>query len=821
VRYRFGSFIFVLKLSLAAIVVFPVFTTFADQPSQRLSTPVKVLRLSPSVVRLGGANRQQQLLITAEDVAGRLFDVTHLAEVKCANRAVARLSDGLVVGVSEGSAVIDVRYNDLTLQVPVEVKDFATYPPVHFRNDVVPLLSKLGCNSGGCHGKQGGQNGFKLSVFGFDPRSDYDALTKEARGRRVFPGDPAQSLFVRKATGETPHGGGRRIEGGSPDERLLIEWVKQGTPWGHSNAPQVSSIEIEPTDRVLNVNADQQILVTAIYSDGSRADVTSAAAYTTNADTVAKVDQSGRVQTGRRPGEAAITVNYMGHVGAVRVIVPKSKVPNPYPILATNNHVDELVWQKLERLGLLPSELCDDATFLRRLYLDSIGTMPTPNEVREFLADSRQDKRRVAVERVLGRQEFADYWALKWADILLVDQEKLGERGAYEFHRWLRIQMASNRPYDQWVRELLTASGNSGKYGPANFYRALRTPEELTRSVSQAFLGIRMDCAQCDHHPFEKWAQEDFYGLAGFFSGLQRKQVGTGREFVYHAGYQATKLPLTGDNVLTRPPGGAVPSDIDDGDPRIKLADWVTGRDNPWFARLVANRLWKQFLGRGLVEPEDDLRSTNPATNEPLLAYLSKQVVENDYDLKTVMRLILNSRVYQLSSVPNESNFDDEQNYSHHLVKRIPAEVLLDAISQATGQPETFPGAPAGTRAIALWDNRLPSYFLDTFGRSERQSACECGKSGEPTMAQALHLMNAPEIEAKVSSPDGRVAKLLSGNLRDEQIASELCLAVLGRTPQEKERKIAERLLATASRQQAAEDLLWTLLNSYDFLFIH
>jgi hypothetical protein len=273
--------------------------------------------------------------------------------------------------------------------------------------------------------------------------------------------------------------------------------------------------------------------------------------------------------------------------------------------------------------------------------------------------------------------------------------------------------------------------------------------------------------------------------------------------------------------VLTRPPGGAVPSDIDDGDPRIKLADWVTGRDNPWFARLVANRLWKQFLGRGLVEPEDDLRSTNPATNEPLLAYLSKQVVENDYDLKTVMRLILNSRVYQLSSVPNESNFDDEQNYSHHLVKRIPAEVLLDAISQATGQPETFPGAPAGTRAIELWDNRLPSYFLDTFGRSERQSACECGKSGEPTMAQALHLMNAPEIEAKVSSPDGRVAQLLSGNLRDEQIASELCLAVLGRTPQEKERKIAERLLATASRQQAAEDLLWTLLNSYDFLFIH
>jgi hypothetical protein len=421
----------------------------------------------------------------------------------------------------------------------------------------------------------------------------------------------------------------------------------------------------------------------------------------------------------------------------------------------------------------------------------------------------------------LDREEFADYWALKWSDILLVDRDALGDRGAYEFHAWLREQFSSNRPYDQWVRELVTATGDSAKVGPANFYRALRTPEEATRGVTQAFLGVRVECAQCHHHPFEKWAQSDFFGVAGFFNGIERKPLGENREIVYHAGYRETHIPLTNEPAPTRPLDGEVPADLRDADPRLALARWLTDDENPWFSRLVANRLWKHFLGRGIVEPEDDLRSTNPATNPELLDALSRQVIESGYDLKSLMRLILNARVYQLSSEPNETNRDDEQNFSRHYVKRLPAEVLLDAIGQATGVAEEFPGFPPGTRAIALWDNRMPSYFLEIFGRPERNSPCECGRSDAPMMSQALHLMNAPELEEKISSADGRVAGLLGRGAGGSEIIEELCLSALGRLPGEREREVALDLFAAAPPKQAAEDFLWLLLNSYEFLFVH
>ncbi|MCH7686993.1 MAG: DUF1553 domain-containing protein, partial [Planctomycetes bacterium] len=626
--------------------------------------------------------------------------------------------------------------------------------------------------------------------------------------------------LVAKTIGRVAHGGGRRTQPGSSDHILLAEWIRQGMPWGNDDAATLITIRIEPQDRMMSMASQQQILVTAVYSDGSERDVTAATTYTSNAEVVAEVDQQGITRTGKVPGEAAITVNYMGQVGAMQILLPRPGAPNPYPEIPSFNKIDDLVTAKLKKMGIVPSELADDATFLRRLFLDTIGTLPTPDEIRSFLADERLDKRQRKIDEVLNREEFADYWALKFADILLVNSETLGERGAYEFHYWLRDQFARNRPYDEWVRELITATGVSGKNGPVNFYRALRTPEDLTRSISQAFLGVRLDCSQCHHHPFEKWAQEDFYGLAGFFNGLQRKSMPGNRELVYHAGYQTTKMPLTGAVVLTRPPGGDVPADISNGDPRVKLAAWMTASENPWFAKLVANRLWKHYLGRGLVEPEDDLRSTNPATNEPLLDYLSEEFVRSGYDMKALMRLILSSRVYQLSSVPNETNFDDLQNFSHYTVKRMPAEVLLDSISQATGSPEKFPGMPLGTRTIQLWDNRLPSYFLDTFGRSERESPCECGKSNEPTMTQALHLMNAPEIDRKITDPNGRVAGLIAAGANREQIVEELCLTVLGRFPEQKERIVAEILFSEESPRQAAEDFMWTLLNSYDFLFV-
>ena len=775
------------------------------------------LYVSPDPIELNSANRRQQITVTATK-DGREFDVTREATIELTSGDIVTLSDSILTAKQDGRTELLVTHGKLTVRVPVVAKGASTFPPVHFVNDVVPLFSKLGCNSGGCHGKASGQNGFKLSVFGFDPKADHASLSRESRGRRVFTGDPERSLLILKAIGASAHGGGRRCEPGSPDHELLSHWIRQGMPWGDDAAPTVQSVRVFPSDRVLDKSADQQLLVTAVYSDGSTRDVTDAASYSTNSPVIADVDPGGLVHTGVVPGPAAITVNYMGQVAAAKIIVPQS-VSGEFPAAPEGNPIDGLVWSDLNKLGILPSELCDDSTFIRRTSLRVLGRLPTPDEARAFLADDRPDKRSRTIDAFLERDEFADCQALRWADILLVDRDLLGERGAYEFHHWLRKQMAENRPYDEWVRELLTATGVSGKYGPVNFYRALRTPDELTRGVSQAFLGVRMDCAQCHHHPFEKWGQEDFYGLAGFFNGLERKKLSDSRELIYHAGYRPTKMPLTEVLVETRPPGGK-PIDTTAADPRVQLAEWMTSKENPMFARLVANRLWKQFLGRGLVEPVDDLRSTNPASNEPLLKYLTQQVARHDFNLKSVAREILNSQTCQLSSRSNESNKRDEQNFSHYLEERLPAEALLDAICDVTAVPENFPGMPKGTRAVHVWDNRFPSYFLDTFGRSQRQSPCECGKSGAPTMSQALHLMNAPEISAKLTSDQGRAARLSNCGKTPHEILEEFSLAAWSRLPNDRERKAAAKIFSQSDQRQASEDLLWAILNSYDFLFI-
>jgi hypothetical protein len=818
-----SQFIRLARFALAALVWSGVTATAAraaPPPASPEPLPaIGSLSIEPSPILLHGANRQQQILVTAKPSSGPPIDVTHRCTISSSDPAVAAISGTVVRSVGDGTAEVRVRLGTLSATVPVRVRDSGRFPPVHFANDVMPIFSKLGCNSAGCHGKTSGQNGFKLSVFGFDPDADYAALVKEARGRRVFPSAPEQSLLLLKPTGKIAHGGARRLAPDSADYLVLHEWIKQGVPVGEAGAPRAVSLRVSPAERVLGLKADQQILATAVFSDGTERDVTAAAGYTSNAAHVAEVDPGGRVRTGTAPGEAAITVHYMGHVAAVRFQVPRPDAPNPYPVLPANNTIDELVWAKLKTMGILPSEVAGDAVFLRRVYLDVLGTLPKPDEVREFLADTDAGKRAKWIDKVLDRPEYADYWAQKWADVLLVNRDKLGDRGSYEMHRWLRAQFAKNRPYDQWVRELVTASGSASRGGPVNFFRASATAEEMTRAVSQAFLGIRLECAQCHHHPFEKWAQDDFYGLAGYFNGMQRKKLPGDDEMVFHSGYRPQKMPLTDRAVAVRPPDGPALASMTDGDPRHHLVDWMTKPANPYFARLVVNRLWKHYLGRGLVEPEDDLRSTNPATNEPLLDYLAQTLVKNKYDLKAVTRLILQSRVYQLSSVPNATNKDDEQYGSHYRVKRLPAEVLLDAICAVTEVPEAFPGRPRGTRAVELWDNRAPSYFLDIFGRSERLSPCECGRSSEPTMAQCLHLMNAPEIERKLADPTGRVARLLGQKLTEEQIVEELCLAALGRPSGEKERRAAKKLFAASPPREAAQDFLWALLNSHDFLF--
>lgn len=795
----------------------------------RVNRRMERLVVEPSVLRLEATNPKQQLLVTAHFEDGAACDVTHRCNYKSANAAIATFEGSVVVSRSDGRTDLEISCDGQEFKLPITVEGCQQTPPVHFANDIVPVLSKLGCNSGGCHGRVQGQNGFRLSVFGYDPAADYQSIVEEGRGRRVFPASALNSLMIRKASSSVPHGGGKRLFEGSPEYALLQRWIEQGMPRGSETAAQLARLEVSPADRVLAAKAEQQILATAIFSDGSRRDVSHAAQFASNASAVAEVDNHGLVRCGEQSGEAAITVNYMGKVGVVRIQRPRATATNFLATYPVHNRIDELVWNKLDRMGLAPSEICDDATFLRRLYLDVIGTLPTTAEVREFLKESETTKRSRWIDRVLDRPEYASYWSLKWADILLIDKEKLGDRGAFEFHRWLREQFERNRPYDQWVREIVTATGNSGRNGPVNLYRAADTPDSLARTVSQAFLGVRLECAQCHHHPFDQWSQADFYGLAGFFHGLERKQLATDRTLLYHAGYKPMAIPISNVPVTTRPLGAQLQPDLSAGDPRNVLAQWLTAADNPWFARMFANRLWKQLLGRGLVEPEDDMRLTNPATNEPLLAYLAAQAIERQFDQKDMLRMILNSRVYQTSSVATDSNLDDEQNFSHYYVKRLSAEVMLDAICEVTGVSESFPGQPRGTRAIELWDNRLPSYFLEIFGRPPRNSPCECGRSSEPTMAQALHLTNAPEIESKIAAPNGRIARLLGDpkfnspsltSAQQTELVEELTIAALGRPPREKELQVAHRLFSLRSPRPAAEDLLWTLLNSYDFLFI-
>ena len=521
------------------------------------------------------------------------------------------------------------------------------------------------------------------------------------------------------------------------------------------------------------------------------------------------------------PGEAAILVRYLGHVTICRVTIPRPGVKFARP--PENNFIDRLAWNKLEQLGIAPSDLTDDSTFLRRVFLDTIGTLPTAKESRDFLADARADKRAKLIDVLLERSEYADYWAMRWSDLLRVDRDTITPAGAVAFTRWLRKQFADNRPYDEIVRGILTARGSTADEGPAAIYKALTTPEEMSRSFSQLFLGVRIQCAQCHHHPSEKWAQDDYYALAGFFTGVGRKAPPGGSEAIFAVKGTELNHPRTAKPVPARALGATTADFSSTPDRRTVLATWMTTPDNPFFARAIANRLWAHYFGRGLVEPLDDLRATNPATNEPLLDELAKHLRDSKFDLKSFTRTLLNSRLYQLSGRTLPSNASDEQNFSHALPRAMPAEVLLDAISQATGSPEKFNGWPEGYRAIQIWDNRMPSYFFRIFGRPVRASVCECERSNEPSITQALHLMNSEEIQSKIRDKKGTARRLAKSDKKPTEVIDELYLSTLSRYPNEKERALMLKVFdeAGTDRIGAVEDVLWALLNTRGFVYNH
>jgi hypothetical protein len=779
--------------------------------------------VDPPAVRLQGPTARYSLLVSARDPEGRTVDRTRGARFRVLDPAVARVTAaGVVHPVADGVTAVAVEADGRTVRVPVTVAGAAAPRRFHFENDIEPVLARHGCNSSGCHGKAEGQNGFRLSVFGFDPAADYAALVLEGRGRRVFPAAPAQSLLLRKMSGQAAHGGGARVRPGSDDYETVRAWVASGTPLGSPSEPAVVAVRVEPRERVLAPRGGQQLRVVARYGDGREADVTAHARFQSNHDALAAVDAAGLVRAGDLPGEAAVMASYQNAVDVFRAVVPRPGRVEHYPDLPANNFVDRLVFAKLRKLNVVPSDLADDATFLRRAYLDVIGTLPTAAEARRFLADPRPDKRARLVDELLERPEFVDLWALKWADLLQVDRGTLGPKAAYAYYKWIRDSLAARRPLDEFARDLVTAEGPLREVPAAGFYKVVPKPGGAASALAQVFLGVRIVCAECHHHPFDRWGQSDYYGMQGFFTGLAMRPTSHGEALVAGPAPPAHH-PRTGEVVPAHALGEAPPAPSAAGDRRAALAAWLTRPDNPYFARNLANRVWAHFLGCGLVEPVDDFRATNPPTNPELLDALARHLAENRFDLRALVRVVCASRVYQLSSTPNATNELDEQNCSRALLRRPGAEVLLDMVCQATGVPERFGGMPAGTRAVQLWDSKAGHYFLKTFGRPERRSACECERVGGPSVAQVLHLLNAPEVHAKLTHEAGAVAKLVRRESADGPLVEELYLTFYSRPPTASEKAVALAYLGDhkTDRRQAAEDLAWSLLNSLEFVFNH
>jgi hypothetical protein len=779
------------------------------------------IRISPAAIEVHGPDAQAQIIVWDTGPDGRSIDVTRQAKLEALDPAVAAIDErGLISPRGEGRTEIAAHRGAEEARAPLVVDGLAHPKAVSFERQITPLLTKAGCNAGTCHGKAEGQNGFKLSVFGYDPQADVNALVKEGRGRRVFLAAPEHSLLLLKASNQIPHGGGRRIEPDGRQFQLIKRWISEGAQLSTGDSTNAIRIEVEPREQVLDAGQSQQLRVTAIADDGSRTCVTADAEYSSNAEPIARCDARGLVEAGQIAGEAAILVRYRNQVALARITLPRAGAHFSRP--AEANFIDRRVWNQLERLGIEPSPPADDATFLRRVFLDTIGTLPTAAEARAFLTSTDPDRRARLIDSLLDREEYADYWSMFWSDILRVDKSRIGPQAAVAMTRWLRRQFAENRPYDEMVRELIAARGSTTAEGPAAFYKAVEGPEALARSTSQVFLGVRIECAQCHHHPFERWGQEDYFALTGFFTSVRLAPLATGGELVFAREGHDLNHPRTGATVPTRALGAAAEPLDARHDRRERLAQWMTAPENPYFARALANRLWAHYFGRGLVMPIDDLRATNPASNELVLDELSNHLRGVKYDLKAFTRTLLNSHVYQLSSAPSETNAADEQNFSHAAEKPLGAEILLDAISQATGAAEKFNGLPQGVRAIQIWDSQMPSYFLRVFGRPTRTSVCECERSNDPSIAQVLHLMNSPEVLGKIQSAGGRARQLAASETPASAIIEELYLSTLSRLPQPREMAALSESFAssTGDRREAIEDLLWALLNSREFLSI-
>ncbi|MBX3412505.1 MAG: DUF1553 domain-containing protein [Pirellulales bacterium] len=787
-----------------------------------VGTPERI-EVFPSSFKLDTVRRRLHPVVTGYYADGNVQDLTRAAEFVAEDPTFLRLENGVVAPLADGSTNLIVRVGGHEARVPVEVSHQQEADPVSFEYGALVALSKQDCNSGACHGSPSGKGGFRLSLRAYDPVLDTLTLVRESANRRTNVEEPEASLLLRKPLMEVAHGGGRRMTKDSPAYELLRDWISEGLRPDAPEAPRCERIEVYPQQRILHRPAHtQQLCVLAHFSDGTVRDITEIASFSSSDEAVAKVDAQGFV-VGVDRGEAAILVRYLEFIETSSITFLKQIEGFEWSSPSSANEIDRLVFDKLQQMQIAPSELCTDEEFVRRVHLDVLGRLPTIAESSEFLADASPTKRDELIERLFDAPEYAEFWALKWGDLLRLNNKKVTAAGVPKFHRWLVAAVRDNMPYDQFVRALLTSTGSTFDNPPANYFRSAADTNDCTETTAQLFLGIRIQCAKCHNHPFERWTQDNYYGIGAFFNRVQRKPGTQAEEqVVFVARKGEVTQPRTGKQMAPWLPlrGAAeVPAEEDR---RASLMAWLVEPDNPFFPQAEVNRIWGHLLGRGIVEPVDDFRASNPPSNKPLLEWLAKDFVEHGFDREHVLKTILKSHTYQLSSRKNDFNKDDAKYFSHAKTRLLSAEQLLDAICQVTGVQEKYAGLPSGTRAASLPTPDVANDFLKVFGQPAREMACQCERSNESNLSQALQMINGPLVHGKLTAENNRLRQLAAAGRTNEEIVDELYMSALARKPSEPEMAAAiKHISAQPDRNAALEDVCWALLNAKEFLFQH